>query len=829
MVKICSMTNYSNDSEILYKAHFDKYPYPLSIFQKYAIEAIVKEQHVLITAHTGSGKTLPAEFAIEYFVSMGKKVIYTGPIKSLINQKFYDFTHKYPHISFGILTGDVKFNPDADVLIMTAEILLNKLYKNNIVINNSINDLSFDMNLQTELGCVIMDEVHYINDKDRGHVWENTIMLLPKHVPMVMLSATIDNPENFAYWCENIHESNNKIVYLTNTNYRVVPLTHYSFITITQSIFKKVKDKSIQEEIKKSTNKLFILQNSNGIFKDENYFNMNKMLKLFDLNDIRVKRQNVLNQVTKHMVENEMLPALCFVLSRKQLEQCATELTTDLLEFDSKVPYTIDRECEQIIRQLPNYKEYLNLPEYTNIISLLRKGVAIHHSGIMPIFKEMIELLYAKGFIKILFATETFSVGVNMPTKTVLFMDAYKFDGNNNRILHSHEYTQMAGRAGRRNIDTVGHVIHLNNLFHNIEIADYKIMMNGKPPILTSKFKLSFNLILNLINENTNILHFAKKSMITNELNLQLNEILNQSAKLQTELDIINNKLNGLTIPETIMREYIDLTNHSKYAVNKTRKQIDKQLATYKETYITIDKDKSFLERKIWILNELRDLETKHNNIKLSVNVDLNKVMLLLENNKFIIKTCNTTNDYAILPLGQFASNLREIHPLVFAELIEKRTFNDLSSKQLVGLFSCFTNIVIPDDLKDINPIMKDKVFETKLKLIIEMYKTYENTEFDYEINTGTDYYYHFDLIPFVIEWCECTDENQCKLLLYKLEQDKQLFLGEFVKALLKINSISNELEKLAEINNDIDLLEKLKQISPMILKFVVTNQSLYI
>ncbi len=359
MVKNCSLSHYPNENEEKYKTDFEKYPFELSIFQKYAIEAINEGHHVLVTAHTGTGKTLPAEHAIEHFVSKGKKVIYTGPVKSLINQKFYDFTNKFTGISFGILTGDIKFNPEAQVLVMTAEILLNKLYQ----IKNKTSCksfLDFDMDFDNELACVVMDEVHFVNDHDRGHVWENSLMMLPSHVQLVMLSATIDQPERFAYWCENLHK-NNKQVYLTNTTHRVVPLTHYSFITANQSVFKHIKDKTTQAEIRSVIDKPQVIQSSNGRFNDENYTKMNKVLKLFENNNIRISRPHVLNKVTEYLVQNEMLPALCFVLSRKHLEICAKEVTTNLLEFDSKVPYIIDRECEQIIRsKLSNFEEYLH-------------------------------------------------------------------------------------------------------------------------------------------------------------------------------------------------------------------------------------------------------------------------------------------------------------------------------------------------------------------------------------------------------------------------------------------------------------------------------------
>jgi antiviral helicase SKI2 len=279
---------------------------------------------------------------------------------------------------------------------------------------------------------------------------------------------------------------------------------------------------------------------------------MKKTVDLFENKNVRINRSHVINNVLKHCVENEMLPALCFVFSRKMLEVCAKEVTTNLLEFDSKVPYTVARECEQIIRRLPNYKEYLELPEYLFIVSLLEKGVAIHHAGVMPVLREMVELLYAKGYIKVLFATETFAVGINMPTKTVIFTDVNKFDGNAPRILYSHEYTQMAGRAGRRGIDTVGNVIHLNNLFRNMDSTNYKLMMKGTPQTLTSKFKVSFSLILNMIEigetdlekADGTTMRFIKRSMAQQDIEAKLGTVYTNmsitDAKIQTTKDKVN-------------------------------------------------------------------------------------------------------------------------------------------------------------------------------------------------------------------------------------------------------------------------------------------------
>jgi superfamily II RNA helicase len=829
MVKNCSLSHYPNENEEKYKTDFEKYPFELSIFQKYAIEAINEGHHVLVTAHTGTGKTLPAEHAIEHFVSKGKKVIYTGPIKSLINQKFYDFTNKFTGISFGILTGDIKFNPEADVLVMTAEILLNKLYqiKNK---TSSKGALDFDIDFDNELACVVMDEVHFVNDHDRGYVWENTLMMLPSHVQLVMLSATIDQPERFAYWCENLHK-NNKQVYLTNTTHRVVPLTHYSFITATPSVFKRIKDKTIQSEIKSVIDKPQVLQSSNGRFNDENYTKMNKVLKLFENNDIRISRPHVLNKVTEYLVQNEMLPALCFVLSRKQLEICAKEVTTNLLEFDSKVPYIIDRECEQIIRsKLSNYEEYLHLPEYVNMVSLLRKGIAIHHGGVLPVLKEIVELLYAKGYIKLLFATETFSIGVNMPTKCVLFTDVNKFDGSNIRTLYGHEYSQMSGRAGRRGIDTVGHVIHLNNLFRNVDSVSYKMMMNGKPQTLTSKFKISYNLLLNLLDiGDNNLTQFASRSMITCELDDQMKEIYYKMTTLQTELDNVNNCVSQLRTPVEVLDEYLELKKSLHSAVNKKRKEMERKIQSIIDNHRFLNQDLQSYQKISTIEKEINQLKSQYDSLQGYFQSGVGNVLELLKDESFIESSDDSTIDLKLTIQGKIASQIREIHCLAFSKLYDSKKLDHLSSKQLVALFSCFTNIRVLEDFKDNVPKSADKTVNDKVKEVLELYEDYQKKELNRNINTGFDYDIHYDLLNYVEEWCDCENVEDCKQILQKMADEKEIFLGEFVKALLKINNIASEFEKIAEMTGNIAFLSKLREIPHMTLKYVVTNQSLYV
>ena len=829
MVKICP-NDYPSSDEEKYSQYFDKYTFSLSSFQKFAIEAIVEGNHILVTAHTGSGKTLPAEFAIEHFVSQRKKVIYTSPIKALSNQKLYEFTQKFPHISFGILTGDIKTNPEADVLIMTTEILMNTLYAKQRKTNNTNNLTMFDMDFDNELACVIFDEIHYINDADRGKVWEETIMMLPQHIQMVMLSATLDSPEKFALWCETRGQTNNtstKSVYLTTTYERVVPLTHYSFITCTQGIFKILKDKQLEMEVMRTTNTLHTIQDSKGNFNENNYIRIHKTIKLFQDKNHYVKRQHILNSVARHMVDNNMLPAICFVLSRKALEQCAKEMTTVLLEDDSKVPYIVRKECEQIIRKLPNFEEYLNLPEYQSIVSLLEKGVAIHHAGIIPILREMVELLFAKGYVKLLFATETFAVGINMPTKTVIFTDLNKFNGTCMRPLYSHEYTQMAGRAGRRGIDTVGHVIHLTNLFKNIDQLTLKTIMKGKPQTLVSKFKISYNLLLNLIDiGETDYIKYAKRSMVQGDIEKTIKGYNESICKLQGEIDNLAIIVGNFKIPKEILEQYTHFKQQFVVSVNKKRREADKNIKQLQDQYHTIDKDIDIFIKYQLKIDELN----KETNLCVSAEKTLEKnvykILGFMENRDFIKEIDDI---YFLTILGQIATQIRELHCLIFASIIQSKMLHNLEPKELVGLLSCFTNISVQEEKRNILPITENIKVKNTIMTIYKLYNDQEQYENENMIETGFDYSIHFDLIDYVIKWCECENEIGCKEVLQQISLEKDIFLGEFIKAILKINNITTEMEKIAEMLGDMSFLSTLKSVPQLTLKYVATNQSLYV
>jgi superfamily II RNA helicase len=815
------MKSYPSDKEIKYAEHFMGGP-SLSCFQKHSIEAIVEGQHSLICVPTGNGKTLPAEFAIRYFCrEHKKKVIYTSPIKALSNQKYYDFRQKYPDISFGLLTGDIKLNPNADVLIMTAEILQNALFEYHASIRPQSSQgmhlqrvtsiLSFDMDFENELACVIHDEVHSIGMQDRGHVWENIFMLLPKHVQNIMLSATLDRPEQFANWCENIH--GNKKVYLSTLHNRIVPLKHYSFITCNEGFFKKLKNKELEKEIRDIINQPIEIYGEKKEFNEFNYRKVVKTLSLFRQKDptTYINRPFVLNKLCQYLVANQMLPCACFILSRKQLEKAAREIVVPLLEDDSKTPYIIRARCESLLREkLTNYQEFIELPEYNSMISLLEKGIATHHSGTLPILKEIVELLFVEGYIKFLFCTETFSCGLNMPIKTTIFTDLHKFDGTDHRLLYGYEYNQASGRAGRRGLDTEGYVIHLNNLFRgeSISVSDYRHLLDGKPQKLTSKYKISYHLLLNFMSNHSTHSLFQKE--LEEDLSIQQDEY---NKKLE-EYNQLQKVCSLLKTPISVMEGYIHLTN-----IQKKKKDIERQISSIRETYYTIDSDIKIINQMKEAADCLEKMVQYRQTTTTYLSNKMNKTIALLEN-EFYIDNGNT-----ILIKGKLAKCFKEVPCLLFSSMIYRGNFTGLSDVDFAMILSCFsapkmkeeTNILtIGGEVERIIDIMREE---------IEHIRSYEE---DNRLNTGENYDLNYQIMDYVKRWMEAESEEDCKIVL-QMVGEEDIFLGEFTRSLLKIIAITNEIVCAADKIEDYGLSRKALSISTKIQKYIVTNQSLYI
>ena len=811
-----TVINYVNNFKTFTNNNFD-----FSEFQNKACNSIINKEHVLITAHTGSGKTLPAEFAIYYFIKvLNKKVIYTSPIKALSNQKYKEFTTKFNDIEVGILTGDIKHNPNADLLIMTTEILQNNCFKK----QNRGLYMDFNIDIENELGCVIFDEVHYIDDYDRGTVWEQTMIMLPDNVIFVMLSATIGHKEQFAQWIENI--KNRKVTICSNET-RVVPLNFYEFFSIPKKYIDNIKNKDKKVMFENKLNKKLNLIKNNKVYCYEHLKNSSKCLKETSKDNYRIYNKYVINECLDHLRDNDMFPSIFFVFSRKNVEKIASQITTNLFLKDEK-DYQIEPVYRNmIVKKLNNWKEYMEIPEYKIYLDLLEKGIGIHHAGMLPVFREVIEQLYEQKYIKALIATETFAIGLNMPTRTVVFSSLYKHDGNKSRLLKSHEFTQMAGRAGRRNIDTVGHVILLSNCYNPPTETEYYNLFHTKPKVLVSKFKLTYNIILNYLNDYSkdDFVNMVGKSLMNNDIISQKTyskkqlEIYSEEKKRNDEL------INTLDFDVIeYFKEKGELVERMKYSNNKTKKQLKKKIdeMSDKKKDIHIDVYNKFNEINKNIQNENENYEYANNFVYNQVEAVFN----ILKQNMFIDDNETKDKDKPS-QYGLNASYIHEIPPLVFIDFYNHfDKFETYSEEDILSILCCFYELKLPDDKKMNVP----KTHKKELTFIQDRMNYYEDIESQHNIYLTCKYNLQYDLMEDINEWySNVNNVDECKIFYHNLKTEKDIFIGDFIKCCLKIVNICNELKLLCENDTNYSFLQKIINIQEKLQKNIVTSKSIYV
>jgi hypothetical protein len=576
-----------------------------------------------------------------------------------------------------------------------------------------------------------------------------------------------------------------------------------------------------------------MLQNDKGEFQELGYKMLKNTTDLFDKRQQHIKRKHVLNDLALFLRDREMLPAIGFVFSRKQVEMCAQEITVPLLEDDSKVGYTVRRECEQIIRKFTNYQEYLELPEYNQLVALLEKGIGIHHSGMIPVLREIVELMISKKYIKLLFATESFAIGLDCPIKTAIFTGIMKFDGNTERYLMSHEYTQMAGRAGRRGIDTIGYVVHCNNLFSLPSKTDYCDMLGGRPQGLVSKFRISYSLILNLLKNGKtrfqDFVDFVNHSMVRGEISDAIEKQKVTIVKAESKFKTLEKSASNLQTPMDICERYLHASTNLKTAVNKKRKEMEKTLSEIEFQYRFIKSDvlqiKAFYVAKADYENEVSYLVTLENHI----DSEVNKLLTVLLEQGFILITDET---YSLTEKGKIASGIAEIHPLVTAGLFHTwNWFQDFSIDQLIGFLAVYTDVKIDEDSKSWQIKIDDHFLNTRLNKVVKEYLFYENMEDDRGLKTGINCLtaLNYDMPELLMEWINTDSQEECKWFIQTRLQDKGISIGDFTKAVLKISTIAKEWSNIAEQFSQIELLHKLSQIDGKILKYVTTSQSLYV
>jgi len=457
-----------------------RYAFELDDFQVEAIEALDSGESVLVAAPTGSGKTVVAEFAVERALDLGSKAFYTTPLKALSNQKFGDLVARYGAARVGLLTGDNSINSEAPVVVMTTEVLRNMLYEKSPTLLG--------------LSCVVLDEVHYLQDPYRGAVWEEVLIHLPLSVPVVCLSATISNAEEFGEWIGTLRGPTRVVI----EERRPVPLEHHYLIG------HELHPMHVQHDGEALPNPYIVSLDQQEVRYHTYYRRSSGAAQHQRIPRPREGHRRVYvprrEEVVEVLAQNEMLPAIYFVFSRAGCDRSVEWL------MDAGIRLTTREEADRIrefadMRVAWMAEEDLETLGFYEFREALSAGIAAHHAGMLPVFKETVEELFKAGEVKVVFATETLSLGINMPAKTVVIEDLWKFSGERHELLTPGEYTQLTGRAGRRGIDEIGHAVVVFQ--RQVPFERVASLASTRTYELSSSFRPSYNMAVNLVRNYT--------------------------------------------------------------------------------------------------------------------------------------------------------------------------------------------------------------------------------------------------------------------------------------------------------------------------------------
>lgn len=640
-----------------------EFPFELDDFQKEACEIIDNGESVVVCAPTGAGKTVIAQHAINNALKQGCRIFYTTPLKALSNQKFYDFCEQYGADKVGLLTGDTSINRGAQIVIMTTEVFRNMLYGTNFgAVADNLKDVRY----------VVLDEVHYMNDEQRGTVWEESIIYCPTNIQIIALSATVANCDELTNWINTVH-SKTKLV---NTDFRPVPLRFFYF------------DSS-------QPYKLLPLLTPDG--------KLNNKIKPEKPQWARGKdkrKKTYVKQIIQNLADNDMLPAIYFTFSRKKCDE-QMEKCSGLGLNTRKEQEEIKAFIEEFIAENPHL--------YGNKhIEYLIQGVASHHAGLLPAWKNLVEKLFQKGLIKVVFATETLAAGINMPARSTVISSTSKRTDSGHRMLTANEFLQMSGRAGRRGMDEVGYVTVVGTPFQTPEEVAELVLSDSNP--LESKFSPSYSMVLNLLQRFN--LEESKELILKSfgyySSDYRLKPILFQLEQYDKEIEersfICPNKLSDDKMLEYDKLRFLYVQNRQTYKkIVKQEKSKHRPLSP--EVVEFGKRNKEELHKLQTFACDTCKLYKKHSkNLEALKRIDSKKKKLLKEIekqkdiywNKFIAHRAvlkeygYIQNDYPT-EKGKTTSQIRSENELYLAEIIFSGVLENLKPSQLAGVICALT------------------------------------------------------------------------------------------------------------------------------------------
>jgi superfamily II RNA helicase len=791
------------------------YTFPLDPFQAYAFQAIAAEENVLVCAKTGSGKTLVGEYQIHHSLQKGKRVFYTTPIKSLTNQKYHDLKTLFPDATVGIMTGDIKFCPHAQLIVMTTEILRNLLYKQGTVTENL--GLTASLSLE-DLDAVIFDECHYMNDPDRGKVWEETMMYLEPEIRLVLLSATLDQPERIASWLGDIKRHP---IHLIQTFYRIVPLTHYVLDRKGHLLTLMGPSETYQERVYADW-----LRGRRDEEKEHRDFQQRvREVKATGAKGGVENKPHMthylhrLNQTVQMLEEKELLPALVFVFSRKKCEMYAHHMERSLLD-------TSDSATVRHILgfHLHRYRAELEqTPQYYQLVELLYRGIAFHHSGLLPILKEAVELLFARGFVKLLFCTETFAVGLNMPTKTVVFTGLKKYDDQTEglRVVRTDEYFQMAGRAGRRGKDVRGTVLYVPEE-EPLTVQEMYGVMRGSAPAVVSRMMFHVDFVLKTIHASSGSSASPPDWQGTLEKTYWYQERQRQEADLRGRKEEIEKKLALLPKQEPYWsetRKVREVERRIRQTVNAQRKELQRQLDTLRNRQMGPIWKKVAMDVQEYEIGEGALSALKEEEERMGAPLqEIEQSLGFLRAVGFVEKDqCRLTTK------GILATEVNEGHPLLLTEFYLSKHWNTFSDRDWVTVLCVF----LEDDKRASEETSEEERLSPSMEKAIAFLedKAYHLSEQE-EAWCGprtVGWELSWSWVGPMGAWYDGVETSA------SICQRYSLFEGNFYRTLLSLTNLVNEVISMATYCEHVEQADQLTRVSERLRRSQWTGESLYL
>ena len=755
------------------RAFADTFDFPLDDFQISGCHSLESGRGVLVAAPTGAGKTVVGEFAAYLAMEQGKKCFYTAPIKALSNQKFSDFKEMFGEKNVGLLTGDTSINSEANIVVMTTEVLRNMIYADSRTLQN--------------LQFVVMDEVHYLADKFRGAVWEEILIHLPESTQVASLSATVSNAEEFGDWLNEVRGNTDVIV----SENRPVPLyQHVLFNNRLLDLF--VDDGRVNPEIVRLEKESY--RNTRGSTSGHKGQGRNSSWNDRGPSVKQLGRAEVISKLDRE----GLLPAITFIFSRNA---CTAAVHQCLV---AGIRLTNAEERSQIREVV--FRATANIPEedlvvlgFSEWLDGLERGIAAHHAGLLPSFKETVEELFQRGLVKCVFATETLALGINMPARTVVLEKLVKWNGEAHVAISPGEFTQLTGRAGRRGIDVEGNAVILWS--KEIDSGSVAGLASTRTYPLKSSFKPTYNMTINLISRFGSLR--ARESLESSFAQYQADKAVVGLAR--------QIKRNEKAIDELRETMVCHAGNFEEYAeIRAEIKTIEKAFAKLTKAKRIIAEDELVAARKALrshpshscgdreshsrvaekidrLVRETRGLEERVSNRTDLIAKRFDRVQIMLERSGYL-------NNGQITEWGVLLAKIYGETDLLIAEMIKRGSFDTLDGPEMVSVLSA----LVFEARRDESPKIPKGAVEESLNDLIHQWSLIHSNE----IEIGLEPMREPDLAFCWASYRWATGHSLAAIL-----RGSELTVGDFVRSMKQI----------------IDLLRQIANASPHLAQTVET------